>query len=132
MLYIYMHRQVRLVASICAHCPSSIYDVQLQLDLERHAGRGFEDLRLGKRLRQQGLEELRRPLFGEHGCQESAGVDVAVAHGYHVPGSQQPGQVDGVLLAGDEGEVGWKELLHHRRDHHVRPQTCRACRQCGS
>ncbi|WVZ91550.1 LOW QUALITY PROTEIN: hypothetical protein U9M48_037703 [Paspalum notatum var. saurae] len=90
--------------------------------LEWLAGRWVEDLHLGKRLRQHGLEGLRRPLFGEHGGQESTGVHVAVAHRDHVPGSQQRSQLDGVLLPGDEGEVGRQELLHHRRDHHVGAQ----------
>jgi hypothetical protein len=32
------------------------------------------------------------------------------------------GQVDDVLLTGDEGEVGRKQVLHHRRKHHARLQ----------
>jgi hypothetical protein len=50
---------------------------------------------------------MHREIYGD---QESAGVHVAIS-------SQQADQVDGILLAGDEGEVGRKQVLHHRREH---------------
>ncbi|KAK3137159.1 hypothetical protein QOZ80_5BG0448610 [Eleusine coracana subsp. coracana] len=111
-----------LLVQIGVEIMKSVVMLRLQLQLERYAGRGVEDLSLRKHLGEHGLEGVRGALGGEDCGEESGGVHVTVAHGNHVPGPEQPGEVDGVLLAGDEGEVGREELLHHGRDHHLCPQ----------
>lgn len=95
----------------------------VEVDLEWDARRGLHDLHLRERLPEQSLERLDGALRLEDGGEEALGVEVAVAHGHDVAGPEQRGEVDGVLLAGDEGEVGREELLDHGRDEHVGAQA---------
>lgn len=93
-----------------------------EVDVEWDAGRWVEQLSLRERVGQHVLEGLHRTLGGDDGGEEALGVHVAVAHWDYVPCPQQAGQLHGVLLPGDEGEVGREELLHDGRDYHVGTQ----------
>ena len=97
--------------------------VVVEVDLEWDAGRGLHDLHLRERLPEQSLERLDGALRREDGGKDALGVEVAVAHGHDVARPEQLGEVHGVLLAGDEGEVRREELLDDGRDEHVGAQA---------